>query len=102
MEGQYHSSFYCGWRTLLWSILSSKPALRIKQIEDFVTENQIAIIDDKTSKFYGKIKAQLKADGTPIPENDIWIAALAMQHKVILITRDKHFNKPKGLTIKFW
>jgi predicted nucleic acid-binding protein len=35
---------------------------------------------------------QLKRAGTPVPDNDLWIAALALQHDLLLITRDKHFE----------
>lgn len=82
--------------------LSTNPKLRINQIKGFVKECEIALVDGTTSKFYGEIKAQLKNDGTPIPENDVWIAALAMQYKVTLITRDKHFEKPNGINVENW
>jgi len=43
---------------------------------------------------------QLKRAGTPVPDNDLWIAALALQHDLLLITRDKHFKNipqlPRG------
>ncbi len=37
--------------------------------------------------------AELRQAGTPIPTNDLWIAALAVQHDLTLLTRDKHFNR---------
>ncbi len=40
--------------------------------------------------------------GSPIPENDIWIAALADQHQLILVTRDKHFNNIETIRIEVW
>ncbi|WP_276372175.1 PIN domain-containing protein [Chryseolinea sp. H1M3-3] len=56
--------------------------------------------------FYGAeqstMKSQLKAKGTPIPENDIWIGALAHQHGLTLVTRDKHFNSIETLQIENW
>lgn len=58
--------------------------------------------DVKTAKYYGKLKAQLKAKGTPIPENDIWIASLALQHKLLLVTRDRHFKNISGISIVEW
>ncbi len=75
--------------------LSAKSKLRVKQIEDFIAECEVVVIDENTSKYYGKIKAQLKLDGKPIPENDVWIASLAIQHNLTLITRDMHFKKLK-------
>ena len=49
--------------------------------------------------FYAKIKAQLKADGHPIPENDIWIAACAMAYNLTVVTADKHFYFIKDIAI---
>ena len=49
-----------------------------------------------TSDRYSRIAAQLKRQGTPIPTNDIWIAAQTMEHGVELITSDHHFEKING------
>ena len=46
---------------------------------------------------YSRIAAQLRRQGTPIPTNDIWIAAQAMEHGAELITTDEHFDKIIGL-----
>jgi tRNA(fMet)-specific endonuclease VapC len=48
------------------------------------------------------IKSALKLRGTPIPENDIWISALAVQYNLVLITRDKHFDNVEMLTVDKW
>jgi tRNA(fMet)-specific endonuclease VapC len=40
--------------------------------------------------------------GQPIPENDIWIAALARQHELTLVTRDKHFADVESLVVEAW
>jgi len=50
-----------------------------------------------TSDRYSRIAAQLKRQGTPIPTNDIWIAAQTMEHGAELITSDQHFEKIIGL-----
>lgn len=47
-------------------------------------------IDKNTSENYAKIRFILKSKGTPIPENDIWIAATALEHSLSIVTRDKH------------
>lgn len=46
---------------------------------------------------YSRIAAQLRQQGTPIPTNDIWIAAQAMEYGAELITTDEHFDKINGL-----
>ena len=53
--------------------------------------------DDMTTQVYADIYSQLRAQGTPIPTNDIWIAALAVQHSLPLCSRDDHFNHLKQL-----
>ena len=55
--------------------------------------------DAKVAPFYAKIKAQLKADGHPIPENDIWIAACAMTYNLTVVTADQHFSFIKNLNL---
>lgn len=54
-------------------------------------------IDVETAEFYALILNNLKKAGTPIPTNDIWIAAVAVQHGYKLFTKDKHFNAVQGL-----
>lgn len=56
--------------------------------------------DSIVAPFYAKIKAQLKNDGHPIPENDMWIAACAMAYGLTVITADKHFSFIKGISIE--
>ena len=46
----------------------------------------------ETAEQYARLFVQLKRAGTPIPDNDLWIAALAMEHDLVLITRDHHFQ----------
>lgn len=48
--------------------------------------------DDQTTHHYAAIYRQLRTQGTPIPANDMWIAALVLQHNLALHTRDKHFD----------
>jgi tRNA(fMet)-specific endonuclease VapC len=51
---------------------------------------------------YGVIKNALRAKGRPIPENDIWIAAIAMQYHLTLVARDGHFQEVDGLVVGQW
>lgn len=52
---------------------------------------------DGTAHHYAAIYARLRRNGTPIPTNDIWIAAIAQEHNLILYTRDAHFEKIAGV-----
>ena len=48
--------------------------------------------NEDTTHHFGRVFAQLRLQGTPIPVNDMWIAALAIQHDLLLLTRDAHFD----------
>jgi tRNA(fMet)-specific endonuclease VapC len=48
--------------------------------------------DEDTTHHYARIWMQLRRQGTPIPTNDLWIAALAVQHNLALYSRDAHFD----------
>jgi len=47
----------------------------------------------ETAEQYARLFVQLKRAGTPVPDNHLWIAALALEHDLILITRDQHFGR---------
>lgn len=49
--------------------------------------------DDETTHHYARLFRQLRAQGTPIPTNDLWTAALAVQHGLYLFARDRHFDR---------
>ena len=55
----------------------------------------------ETAEQYARLFVQLKRAGTPAPDNDLWIAALALENDLALITRDRHFdNIPQLLTVR--
>jgi tRNA(fMet)-specific endonuclease VapC len=47
----------------------------------------------ETTEQYARLFVQLKRAGTPVPDNDLWIAAMAVEHDLALVTRDWHFDK---------
>jgi tRNA(fMet)-specific endonuclease VapC len=47
----------------------------------------------ETAQHYARLFVQLKRAGTPIPDNDLWIAALVLEHNLFLVTRDHHFQR---------
>jgi tRNA(fMet)-specific endonuclease VapC len=55
-----------------------------------------------TAERYSEIRQELKSAGTPIPTNDLWIASLARQHQLPMLTRDAHFRAVRGLRILVW
>ncbi|MBI4909569.1 MAG: type II toxin-antitoxin system VapC family toxin [Acidobacteria bacterium] len=56
----------------------------------------------ETARHYAAIRLELKAAGTPIPTNDLWIAALSRQHAMAVATRDTHFDRVAGLLRRTW
>lgn len=65
-----------------------------RELRDFLSSPRVNIlaIDEETSERYAVILKALRDRGTPIPTNDIWIAASAMQYGLRIITTDSHFN----------
>ena len=72
------------------------------RIDEFALNNTILSCNTETAKSYGKIKNQLKEKGQPIPENDIWIAAIAQQYVLTLVTDDVHFDAITDLKVERW
>jgi len=60
----------------------------------------VIIVDDNTAEFYAQVYWNLRNKGNPIPTNDIWIAASAIQHGLALFSLDTHFQKVEGLLLK--
>ena len=60
----------------------------------FLLKPDIAILypDEQTTHHYANVYRQLRKQGTPIPTNDMWIAALVLQHSLVLLARDAHFD----------
>ena len=62
----------------------------------------VGVLDQTTSERYAEIVEHLRNAGSPLPTNDIWIAAHAMQHGLQIVTLDKHFSKmPQVSTLLF-
>ena len=66
-----------------------------RELDLFLKSSRISIasIDEETSGCYAAIVHGLRVAGTPVPTNDIWIAASAMQHGLRVATTDRHFAK---------
>jgi len=64
----------------------------------FKTGVEIIFPDEQTTHYYANVYRQLRKQGTPIPTNDMWIAALVLQHSLVLCARDAHFDALPQLT----
>lgn len=81
---------------------SSRRDENVKRIDLLVKSNNVLVCNARTAHEYGLIKSQLSQKGRPIPENDIWIAALASSNDLVVVTRDEHFKHVEGLKIEIW
>jgi len=63
-------------------------------LDSYLNEKTVRVLypDLGTADHYANLMTQLRAAGKPIPQNDLWIAALCLQHGLPLITRDHHFQ----------
>jgi tRNA(fMet)-specific endonuclease VapC len=60
------------------------------RVREFLEIATLLLPDERTAELYGDVKAELARVGKPIPENDLWVAAAAMQHQMPVATRDAH------------
>jgi predicted nucleic acid-binding protein len=82
--GEIKAGFYGGTEQRRNEILLNK----------LLTKPTVGVLlpSHETAEQYARLFVQLKRAGTPVPDNDLWIAALALQHQLTLITRDRHFE----------
>ena len=87
--GELYSGFKSG----------SRETANREELNIFLDSPRVVVhaIDEETADFYASILKNLKVAGTPIPTNDVWIAAIAFQHGYKIFTKDKHFNLISGL-----
>ncbi|MGH8471275.1 MAG: type II toxin-antitoxin system VapC family toxin, partial [Gammaproteobacteria bacterium] len=81
---------------------SARSEANINRIDEFAGAMAILGCDGATARHYGRIKDELRAKGRPIPENDIWIAAVATQYGLTVVSRDDHFANIAGLPVEVW
>ena len=71
-------------------------------LAEYLPNFRVLDVDERTTISYSAVRSELKRAGTPIPANDIWIAALCRQHSLPLISRDRHFDAVAGITRLSW
>lgn len=89
--GELLAGFRCG----------NREELNRKELDEFLDSPRVDIlpIDDETADFYAQVFYELKQKGRPIPSNDLWLAASALQHGLALATFDDHFSNISGLLL---
>jgi predicted nucleic acid-binding protein len=86
-----------------FGLMGSKKAAELEALLIILEqESKLLTIDIETTKSYAHIRHELKSAVTPIPENDVWIAALARQHNLPVVSRDRHFDAVKAILRIAW
>ncbi len=81
---------------------SSHVTDNLLRVDEFAASSVVLSCDTETARNYGEIKNALRIKGRPIPENDIWIGAIALQSDLVLVTRDVHFDEIENLKVIHW
>ena len=71
-------------------------------LETHLIHFDILAVTDETAVAYAALRVSLRRSGRPIPANDAWIAALALQHRLPVLSRDEHFDVVPGLDRRSW
>ena len=86
-----------------YGLLASRQRRVLEALLETLEKDSVVLSPDReTAIHYAAIRRQLREDGQPLPENDVWIAALARQHSLSVVTRDAHFDKVRGLGRVTW
>jgi len=71
-------------------------------LDELIRNSAVLALDIATTHVYAEIRESLRLRGRPIPENDVWIAALARQHRLPVVSRDVHFDEVERLQRLSW
>ena len=89
--GELFAGFRCGAK-------EKQNRIELDQFLDSARVDTI-VLDDETAEFYAQVFSELRQKGRPIPSNDLWLAASALQHGLALATYDDHFSSINGLLL---
>jgi tRNA(fMet)-specific endonuclease VapC len=84
------------------ALRSSRTQENLGRIDRLVERTRTVECDAQVARLYGEIRQRLAERGTPIPTNDMWIAATARRWGLALATRDDHFDHVEDLTVVHW
>lgn len=71
-------------------------------LSEHLPDFDVLNVTDETATIYAALRVALKRSGRPIPANDAWIAALALQHGLAVLSRDEHFEAVPNLVRESW
>jgi tRNA(fMet)-specific endonuclease VapC len=70
--------------------------------DELIRESNVLSVGIETAAVYASVREALRAKGTPIPENDVWISALAIEHGLDIVSRDTDFDRVAGVRRRSW
>lgn len=86
-----------------YGLMRSRLRAQLQALLDALARESIVLdVDQVTARCYADVREELRRSGKPIPENDIWIAALARQHGEPVVSRDEHFDLVPGVQRVSW
>lgn len=86
-----------------YGLRASKLRKRLEpQLISFAKSCTVLAILESTTQFYATVRQGLKKQGTPIPENDVWIAALALEYNLPVLSKDLHFDSVQQIDRMSW
>jgi len=86
-----------------YGIAQSRHRARYRRwLDGLIIDCTVLDVTEQTTHHYAAISAELRQAGTPIPTNDLWIAALCRQHGLPLLSRDRHFDAVPGIQRLDW
>lgn len=86
-----------------FGLLGSRKQRRLETLfARLIGESVVLDVEHQTAELYALVRHELKKKGLAIPENDVWIAALARQFGLEIVSRDPHFDAVDGVTRVSW
>ena len=86
-----------------YGIQQSRDRRRYEQwLTESIRDYRVLDVDEETAISYASLRSELKRAGTPIPSNDVWIAALCRQYSFPVLSRDRHFDLVRGIERIDW
>jgi len=94
---------FIGYAEFRYGLLGARrPTEGIRLLAELAASLPLLLPDAESLEQYAQIKDELKRNDRPIPDNDIWIAALARQHSIPVLSRDRHFDFVTGVERLTW
>ena len=87
--------YYGAWK-------SQRRRENVAQVDELAAGSVVLGCNAETARWYGEVKNALRLKGRPIPENDLWIAAIALEHDLVVATQDAHCGEIDNLKVEMW